>query len=233
MTPGAIKAARWRRNHPERVVEVRRDYYLRHRERLIKESVARQKADPKRKSIRDHKYREKHKEQKKKKDKTYYEKNRSTILPKVRASAKRLVESRKQNGLCLECGEPALTGKSLCNKHRKEMSDRDKNRWKKKGLLCNSTGMVLEELEILLEDQGYHCFLCPINLGTRQLAKDHDHRENCPHNTHTVCPNCFRGFLCHGCNIRVGSIEKNPDWATEKEVLYLDRRPVLDMRRQV
>lgn len=165
-------------------------------------------------------------------DKLYYEKNKEKIIAQTTLRRNEFQEDHKLKGLCICCHEPAVVGKVLCDKHRKNMSSRDKQRCERLGILYNSEGLILEEMETVLEEQGYHCFLCPIPAVKIRLAKDHDHRENCTHNSHTVCPNCFRGFLCLGCNVRMGAIELNPEWANEKEILYLDRRPVLDLRKR-
>jgi len=37
---------------------------------------------------------------------------------------------RRRKGICLSCGDPAMTGKSLCGKCRKKASDRSRNKYR-------------------------------------------------------------------------------------------------------
>lgn len=64
-----------------------------------------------------------------------------------------------------------------------------------------SNGMNLVEYLKLLESQGFRCICGDKPRKGERLCLDHDH-SCCP--GPIGCKNCFRGLLCHSCNIVVG-----------------------------
>lgn len=58
--------------------------------------------------------------------------------------------------------------------------------------------------------QGERCLICYADFTTllKSPSLDHDH-ECCP--SAKKCGNCFRGFLCHSCNVFLGLTKENTD----------------------
>lgn len=93
----------------------------------------------------------------------------------------------------------------------------------------SAVGISVEELDRVLQEQSGHCALCPIYPTTRRLHKDHQH--GCSHhNDFHVCPKCFRGLVCAGCNRRLHDLEQHLEWMNSHERAYIKRRPILEMR---
>lgn len=65
-------------------------------------------------------------------------------------------------------------------------------------------GMTPEKFEELFDAQGRACAICRIDTPTGQgWHIDHDH-ACCPKGQDQRCGDCYRGILCHGCNIGLG-----------------------------
>jgi Recombination endonuclease VII len=78
-------------------------------------------------------------------------------------------------------------------------------------------GLTREQVDRLLEVQGYACAMCREPFDERQLIHvDHDH-ACCPERNRS-CGKCVRGLLCAVCNISLGHIERRYDLARA----YLD-----------
>jgi hypothetical protein len=46
--------------------------------------------------------------------------------------------------------------------------------------------------------------LCPICQNIRKLVRDHAHHYPCPCVPPRQCDLCFRGWICHRCNVGLG-----------------------------
>lgn len=101
-------------------------------------------------------------------------------------------------------------------KARKFKEDPD---WRRRTHLQRRYGLTMEEFDQKLEEQDGVCALC-LKRPQALLAVDHDHRC-CP--GLNSCGDCIRGLLCTGCNMMVGVIENDPEWA-ERAITWLDTR---------
>ncbi len=70
-----------------------------------------------------------------------------------------------------------------------------------------------------LEAAVGRCALCRREPGARGLHLDHDH-GCCP--AASACLRCFRGFLCHNCNVALGHLRDDPV-LLRKAAAYLEK----------
>lgn len=68
--------------------------------------------------------------------------------------------------------------------------------------------------------EGSSCAICG---AVEKLRADHDH-SSCRHKSpKKVCPKCFRGWLCLGCNLLLGWAKDHPV-ILRKAADYLERK---------
>lgn len=65
-----------------------------------------------------------------------------------------------------------------------------------------------EDVALLLEQQGNHCYLCEKPFPGGKQVIDHDH-DCCP--PQYSCRACRRGIACHPCNILIALAADSPD----------------------
>ncbi len=96
----------------------------------------------------------------------------------------------KAAGLCATCGKDKERDEvQRCNKCARQSRD-----WR-----CRREyGITLEQMEEMIDEQGYRCALCKCELKTsgRNTHVDHDHKTG-----------EVRGILCLDCNIKLGQYE--------------------------
>ena len=127
---------------------------------------------------------------------------------------------------CLVCGvvfTPRRAGGSpqiFCSSHCKEISDGKKFRaahpGRTKEWFCDHPGYSAERCRAKKEALAARtrptvCEVCGSAPTTRGLHFDHDHKTG-----------LFRGWLCHGCNIALGSAKDKPE-ILRKLAEYLER----------
>lgn len=71
---------------------------------------------------------------------------------------------------------------------------------------CAAKGITIEQYQAALASQGDKCAVCRSEFGLKGPQIDHDH-TCCP--TQKSCGRCFRGLLCGGCNLGIGSMREN------------------------
>lgn len=71
-------------------------------------------------------------------------------------------------------------------------------------------GLTTRSFEDLFAEQGNACAICrtmtPTGTGWHI---DHDH-SCCPAKSKRRCGKCYRGILCHGCNVGLGMFRDDP-----------------------
>lgn len=72
-------------------------------------------------------------------------------------------------------------------------------------------GLSSAEFEARFDAQGRSCAICrSVTANGAGWHIDHDH-ACCPTSTDRRCGECFRGILCHGCNVGLGHFGDDPD----------------------
>lgn len=122
---------------------------------------------------------------------------------KMKEYVRRSNDKKKEQGLCLSCGERKENDNILhCNScKRKRMGIRLKSLY----------GITIEEYDRLLSLQNHVCGIC----GKRETTKDgYLHVDHC-HRTGKV-----RGLLCGMCNIGIGLLGESVE-TLERAIRYL------------
>ena len=89
---------RWRENNPERLRELKREYYRRHRERIIAKSAAYQKANHEQRKIVQQKWRDRNREKVRLSQRKAREKFASTPKGRLHLAFKALINYHLKNG---------------------------------------------------------------------------------------------------------------------------------------
>lgn len=72
---------------------------------------------------------------------------------------------------------------------------------------CARKGISVEQYVEALQSQGRLCLVCGSGPGKKSLHIDHDH-SCCP--DVKACGKCFRGLICHACNVILGLAKDEP-----------------------
>lgn len=167
----------------------------------------------------------------------------TTCIVNAKKNGKRRIARLKVEGTCTRCSRnPADSGMYSCLECRSERKTEYKkyHQLRKQQGLCARCGRTLDNKEFiyclnckakeklrhlsrhyniskesiieLLERQEWRCAIClmELDLADRQMVLDHNHTTN-----------KVRGFLCVGCNVGIGHIEKNGGHWVTKALQYL------------
>jgi hypothetical protein len=121
---------------------------------------------------------------------------------------------------------PALGESNSFATWRTKSSSRRKGSWTSK--LFDRTyemvrrGFSFEQADIMMSVAQCQYPGCLIGLTKLKMYSDHLH-GHC--DKRSGCPECYRGEICHGHNIRMGDIDAHPEWANEDDLEYMRRRP--------
>jgi hypothetical protein len=118
-------------------------------------------------------------------------------------------------GHCAVCG-PKTPIRIRPGRGHECMNRRKQDEDTQRAAMYSLTVDVLERMKI---DQWWRCAIC--QELTDQLAVDHDH-SCCPTKTRS-CGKCVRGLLCRNCNLALGYLRDNPDFA-EAAAVYLRKQ---------
>jgi hypothetical protein len=129
---------------------------------------------------------------------------------KVKESTKRSNERSKKNGLqrawrAKNKDKTAKYDREWAQKHPEKILAKSRRRNLRK------FGLVPEQYEAMLQNQGGVCAICGMNRDARRLAVDHDHATN-----------KVRGILCHFCNTALGKFLDSVE-ILKKAIEYLEK----------
>jgi hypothetical protein len=116
-------------------------------------------------------------------DKTYRKKNRK----KMCAKAKKRRLKHKALGLCRQCSEPGVDGKTRCKKHADEHAIKSR---------CRNYNYTPED-EIRF-NTAHSCDWCGLPFNGETPTQDHDHA--CCSAGARSCGRCLRGLVHRVCN---------------------------------
>lgn len=97
------------------------------------------------------------------------------------------------------------------NNPEKAMASRKRNaNWKRDYMLRYRYGISLEEVKLMLEKQNYKCPICSTLLNKLDSPKRNKQNTYIDHSHKT---GKVRGILCNLCNVAIGSLRDNPNFA--------------------
>jgi hypothetical protein len=130
-------------------------------------------------------------------------------------------EHGRQRHTCKECG-----GSQICEHARRRAACKECGTYYE--LLAN--GFTKEQVQSMSKVRKCEYPGCQTEASDRGLNADHAHGQPCEnshHYTRRPCPECFRGNICHGCNVnRLRVVERFPKRANENDLEYVARRPL-------